>query len=311
MAAPEFPQPMYEPLRDLSQELLLPGLDKVPANTLGLLVENHAFIEAYIVGLNHEMSRQLLFDGFPTDQRGSYFRQFWDVRSYVPSAADPADPKERAEKLKDIPPIHRWSRTTGLGTHPNRTGIRPENLVLLLRGELLRRYPTAVVYACEAKWDAANGRHALGTEERHPQFRGTLEPDVTFMGFDLTLDEARGSTDRTKPQGWFIVFQQEPSAPRFSFEEPGAYPMPQVKEWGKLSWGHFAADAQALAGLEFAPATAQPAPVAIAESPAGDPENPGDASNNWGQDAAQTAFVALSRPVRVAIHAEMMIPEDS
>jgi hypothetical protein len=167
------------------------------------------------------------------------------------------------------------------------------------------------VYACEAEWDAANGRHALGTEERHPLFRGTLEPDVTFIGFDLTREEARGSTDRTKPQGWFIVFQQEPSAPRFGFEEPGAYPMPQVKEWGKLSWGHFAADAQGLAVLEFAPATAQPTPVAIAESPAGDPENPGDASNKWGQDAAQTAFVALSRPVRVAIHAEMMIPEDA
>ena len=30
MAAPEFPQPMYEPLRDMSQDWLLPGLDRVP-----------------------------------------------------------------------------------------------------------------------------------------------------------------------------------------------------------------------------------------------------------------------------------------
>ena len=28
MVAPQFPQPMYEPLRELSQELLLPGLGR-------------------------------------------------------------------------------------------------------------------------------------------------------------------------------------------------------------------------------------------------------------------------------------------
>ena len=31
-----------------------------------------------MVGLNHEFARELLWREFPTDQRGSYFRQFWD-----------------------------------------------------------------------------------------------------------------------------------------------------------------------------------------------------------------------------------------
>ncbi len=39
MAAPEFPQPMYEPLRDISQDLLLPGLDAIPPDTVSLLDE--------------------------------------------------------------------------------------------------------------------------------------------------------------------------------------------------------------------------------------------------------------------------------
>src|SRR6185369_7548311 len=40
MDAPEFPQPMYEALRDLSQDLFLPGLGDVPANTVAVLETN-------------------------------------------------------------------------------------------------------------------------------------------------------------------------------------------------------------------------------------------------------------------------------
>ena len=39
-----------------------------------------------------------------------------------------------------------------------------------------------------------------------------------------------------------------------------------------------------------------------------DGENPGDVDNHWSQDAAQTAFIAMRRPVRIAVHAETMLP---
>ena len=42
---------------------------------------------------------------YPTDQRPSSFRQFWDVRGYVPKPGDPADPARLKENLRDIPPI--------------------------------------------------------------------------------------------------------------------------------------------------------------------------------------------------------------
>src|SRR4029453_8217609 len=35
--APDFPQPMYEPLRDVSQDFLFPGLEHVLPNTVALL----------------------------------------------------------------------------------------------------------------------------------------------------------------------------------------------------------------------------------------------------------------------------------
>src|SRR5262249_9427743 len=58
---PPFPHGMYEPLRDLSQDLLLPGLQTVQPDTMLGLETNRRFVEAYMVGLNVEMGRELLW----------------------------------------------------------------------------------------------------------------------------------------------------------------------------------------------------------------------------------------------------------
>jgi len=239
MAYPEFPQAMYAPLRDLSQAYLLPGVDQVPSSSVGLLQANRRLIEAYMVGLNHEMARQLLWNGYPTDQRGSYFRQFWDVRAYVPQKGDPTDPAKLEELLKDFPPVTSWlPLTTSLGTHPNRTDIVANNLVLLVRGELFKRYPNAIVYAGKAKLDANTQQRVLDdTDERYPIFGGTLSPDLTFLGFNLGAADARGGTDNS-PYGFFFVFQQQPSEPRFGLE-PNADASP-VPHWAELAWTNFA-----------------------------------------------------------------------
>jgi hypothetical protein len=236
MAAPEFPQPMYAPLRDLSPDYVLPGVELVPPDTLGLLLSNHAFIEGYMVGLNHEMARQLLWNDYPTDQRGSYFRQFWDVSAYVPQAGDPSDPAKLRELLKDIPPIHTWPKPLALGEHPNRTDIVENNVVLLVRGELFKRYPNAIVYAGKAKRGADGTRVLDESDERYPIFRGTLPTDITFLGFNLSLDDARGGTPQS-PEGFFFVFQQQPSEPRFGLE-PNEDATP-IAHWAELAWTSF------------------------------------------------------------------------
>jgi hypothetical protein len=307
MAAPEFPQPMYEPLRDISQDLLMPGIDAIPPDTISLLDEERSFIEAYMIGLNHEMGRQLLWSGYPTDQRGSYFRQFWDVRGYIRTPADPADPTQLREKLKDIPEIHRWTRSSNLGAHPNRPDDGAGRLVLIVRGELLRRYPHADIYASPAVIDA-NGKESLGEEERHPLFRGTLAPDITFLGFALREEEARGMQGDPNDPGWFFVFQPEAWEPRFGLEPaPEHFPAhpATVTEWNDLEWTNFATDQTSLEALAFAPAVTPPERVAIQVKPN---QNPGDDDNDWGLDSAQTAFITLRRPVRVGIHARSMLP---
>ncbi len=197
LAAPEFPQPMVEPLRDQSQEWILPGLDKVPQDTALLMLTNRRFVEAYMVGLCHEMGRELLWNEYPTDQRGTYFRQFWRARRRIEG--------EPAMDTRDITPIDGW-RSTSLGAH----GTRADSLVLLLRSELLRRYPTAMVYATRT----ASG----GTIEEHfPLFVGTLSPDVTYVGFEMTRDLIESEAGV-----WAFVIQEQPTEPRFGIRAESA-----------------------------------------------------------------------------------------
>jgi hypothetical protein len=198
LAAPEFKQPMYEPLRDLSREWIIPGLGEVPPDTVALLLTNQRFIEAYMVGLSFEMARELLWNEYPTDQRGTYFRQFWDHRGYVSAPGEVFDP----EVFRDIKPIHGWPRTAAIGTNGAR---RPppggQHLVLMVRGELIHRYPNVIVYIAQSV--------DIDAPERHPVFSGRLGADVAFYGFEITQAEANGNP------GWYFVLQEQPAEPRF------------------------------------------------------------------------------------------------
>jgi hypothetical protein len=282
--APEFPQAMYEPLRDYLEDALLPGLEQVPPNTITLLETNPRFIESYMTGLNHEMGRELVWRGFPTDQRGTYFRQFWDTRGRVPPPTD-----QEKEKLKDIAPITTWKETTHLGEN-TATGGAEGQIVLLLRGDLLRRYPRAIIYAAEAIWSADGTRRELGAQERYPLFRATRQPDVTMLGFPLTEQQVRGADNRSAGHpGWFFVLQQQPTEPRFGLDVPVSYGGVPA-HWSDLTWGHLATDENALKKLVYVPIDGLLQGKTVDNVP-------------WGKNSAQMAFITRQPPFRVAIHA--------
>src|SRR5699024_11074812 len=111
---PDIKEPMYRPLSDLGDDLLTPNLGLIPPNTVTLMLTNPPFIEAYMAGVNHEFARELLWREYPTDSRGTPFRQFWDVsRVMTPGVVDP----ERARRLKDIRAMHEWPVAGLLGTN--------------------------------------------------------------------------------------------------------------------------------------------------------------------------------------------------
>jgi hypothetical protein len=224
MAYPEIDLPMYKPLAKRSSELFLPNINHIAQNSVSLLETNQPFIESYMVGLNHEFARELLWREYPTDQRGSCFRQFWEARAYHDDAN--LAPEALKEKLRDIPPIHLWSRFSKLGDHDHREvpGENEEEVVLVIRGELLKRYPNAVIYAQRAAWKNADGDVILDpaasadidpTKERDlrplsdseqanpprsilktPLYEAKVDPDIYFFGFDLTVCEAKGGTGK-------------------------------------------------------------------------------------------------------------------
>jgi hypothetical protein len=190
-AAPEFPQPVWSNLRDVSPSWILPGLAGITPNSVGLCVPNQPFIEAFMVGLNHEMSRELLWNEYPTDQRGTYLRQFWDVTGNTTGT-----PGSR----ESIVHIHTWGQAN-LGQNAPATADPNGILVLLVRGDVIRRYPNVLVYAS----NAVSGVPADGTEQ-FPFFTGRLGPDVAFYGFSISPSTANGR---------FFVLQEQPSEPRF------------------------------------------------------------------------------------------------
>jgi hypothetical protein len=177
--APYFPQPMVEPLIDIAQELVLPGLETVLPNTVVPLETNRPFVDSYLVGLNTEMGREMLWREFPTDLRATFFDRFWN------SASAPG-------REPDIPAIATWT-TRPLGG----AQVADERFVLLVRSELLLRYPDAIIYASK------------DGQTSDPIFTGGFQPDVRYFGFDIGVNEI---------DGWSIVIQEHPSAPRFGVD---------------------------------------------------------------------------------------------
>jgi hypothetical protein len=313
MAHPDFEDAMYAYLRDINNELLIPNLELIPPNTISLLETNPKFIEAYMVGLNHEMGRELLWREYPTDLRGSYFRQFWEVKG-ISNPDTPAD----ADKLKDITKIHTWQRSTLLGSHKPLPAadadVQPgeKQLVLVVRGELLKRYPNTVIYAQKA-FDDGQGSNIIHTDDlppdrfdieiKFPLFRAEIEPDLRFFGFDLTIDKATGAVESKKfpgdKRGWFFVIQEVPGEPRFGMdihyeatEDEAGNALPDT--WNNLAWDLFGPSDPAFVRLNPPPKLPLP----------GSPEL---TQHRWGTNAAEMAYILFQEPVMVAVHASEMV----
>jgi hypothetical protein len=322
MAYPVFDVPMYKPLAALSSELFLPHINLIPPNSMTLLESNQRFIEAYMVGLNHEMSRELLWREYLTDQRGSYFRQFWDVSQALPPNPGPND----REPLRDIPEIHKWSLHSQLGMHNHREGQgQAALLVLVIRGELLKRYPTAVIYAQKSQWHRrpdhsidVNAERELvelsPAEEvslppakiRKPLFEAKVDPDIYFIGFDLRATEAKGGTRATDDPGWFFVIKERPGEPRFGLDEIPAGQTQRLINWNDLTWNHIETLPGQLIGLtKTLHFDTYSEPLDQEDRP-----EPEDAQATWNPNtnAAELAYILYRVPVLVAVHASRMLP---
>jgi hypothetical protein len=203
MAAPRFDRAMYQALDSYDREWLVPGLGKLPEPELvTVLSTNDEFTEAFLVGLSDEMGRELLWRGFPSDARGTYFYRFWQP-----------DKDELAQQ------IHRFTASK-LGSHvsmgsPGESGLA----VVVIRGEIVRRYPDLSVMALHQEGrDPETGLPVLPEaptglpDAAGSLFHAMLPPDIMLAGLDITVN-------RLREPGWWIVLAEHPQATRFRRKE--------------------------------------------------------------------------------------------
>jgi hypothetical protein len=234
---PEIRVPVVTLLEAISPEYVIPNINNIPYNSITLLDSNQTFIEALFAGMNHEMARELLWNEYPTDQRGSYFRRFWDTQDNL-STVDPP---------MDIRPMDEWTGELGNNIDP----AHPRGpLVLVIRGELLRKYPNTVVYAQRAAFPQTSGKpnysgvRTLADPSnpdniKFPIFHGQLRPDVIIFGFDFTNEDPEGSREIPASAGWFFVFKERPGQVEYGLDDAiGGFPPEDATSPDNLTWAH-------------------------------------------------------------------------
>jgi hypothetical protein len=269
MAAPVFNRAMSAALEDYDRDWLVPGLGSIAARDFVTVLDiNPAFAEAFLIGASDEMGRELLWRDYPTDQRGTYFKRFWD-----------ADQDELTQ------PIHRFTRQP-VGRHFRIGGDGAAGggaLALVVRGELLRRFPDSVIMAVQATSNAVPPTFIAKSEAR-VLFHTHLDPDFTVVGFDLTSQQVLAGGN------WWFLIAQNPTAPRFGLSENAS----ASTDHDKLDWADFGT----VPPGGFLPVTRN----FDVKDANGHPDKV-----RWPGHAGVVARVLLTNPIRAAFRADELI----
>lgn len=259
MAHPRFTVPIAAELLSRWPEWALPGIGALPPDSVTLLETNPEFVAALLVGLNQEFNRELLWREFPTDQRGTPFARFW------PSGET------------DVEEIALWPSDAPLGSQL-RTGGEG-NLALLVRGELLSRFPGTTLVAVRG----VDGKLP-------PSFDGVQgTPQVldesTVLYLFAGLDE-----ERARAEDWFFVFREPMRGTQFGFDTGEQGPM---ETWADLTWQGLHVD---LGGYVF-----------LGNAPTAAPTVPANDLAVWARDAADMARIAFQQPFQLAFRAATLL----
>jgi hypothetical protein len=258
MKSPVFPLPTALALLATQPEWFLPGIGAFPGNRTTVLQANPPFIESFLVGLNHEFMRELLWREYPTDRRGTPFRRFW--------------PRPGGED--DIPPIDTWLEGQ-LGEH---SALAGQNVVvLLIRGDVVRRFPDMLVAAAPA---AGSGPNTDQATWQAPMFTLAVDASTAAYAFSLDAEQPIAQGDDV-----YFVAQEHTYRLRFGFDIHND----DFPDWSQLDWDRVPQQ------RGFAVAGAQLAPPAAAGGLA------------WDNDASDVARITLQLPFRVAIRAAELL----
>ncbi|SDC91501.1 hypothetical protein SAMN04488104_100953 [Algoriphagus faecimaris] len=305
MAYPRFPFPVYKYLKEISPDYVIPNISEIEPNTITLMETNREFIESFLIGMNHEFSRELLWREFPTDMRGSYFRHFWEYDNDPLAQVEPGEDYEayvnqvlnNQNARADIREIHKWNKP--LGKNEEKPGA---GLVLLIKGDLLRKYPNTLVYAQKAVYQNDNSalprqlsNYKNPQNVKWPVLSGTIEPDVHFFGFELSQEEANGN--RSNNPGWFFVLRERPGQVSFGLDDLDGTLDMTPDNWDQVTWEHI----EGKSGVQ--PPYLKIKGVNINLGPG----SSGPRAATWGASSSDMAYILYQSPILFARHASTML----
>lgn len=297
MTHPEFEQPTFSYLIEKHPDFLSPAIGQMKNNTISLMKINQPFIESFMVGMNHAMGSELLWREYPTDQRGNYFRQFWDTGEHLNAQLTPEHPK-------DITPITTWEKNTPLGSHSLTQIDQDGKVVLLIKGELLKQYPNLVLFAQKATWH--NGGRILDDPNQtanvaFPMFRVPLKDNLMALAFQLTTGQVAGdllpdgNPDPAGDAGWFFMFKERTGELKFGLDtDPGTTTFTRfgsTHSTDDLHWGQVIDPTGATADQHIPIGTT----VTLANQYV------------WGESSAEMACILQQKPFILGFHASSLI----
>jgi hypothetical protein len=270
---PRIDVPMVDLLREQGLDWLLPGIGSLPDDRILLAEPDPAFIEAFLAGANHEMSRELLWRRYPADRGTSVLTGFWDRGA-------------QEDAVSDVPDLISW--TGALGTHLDpsaRLGV------LIARGELFRQHPDVRVYIHRAVATPEGVRPApvvddaaWAAETRLPVIQAYLPLGVRLFGFPQSAGDLRGQAG---DPGWFVVLAERPVGNRFGLSGTRS---DTLDTWSDLSWADVT-----LTGGHLDAATA--------------PDRAPAAGPAWSSRSDALPGVLRRPPFRLFVHASRLLPE--
>ncbi|MER7540554.1 hypothetical protein ABTX77_38175 [Streptomyces sp. NPDC097704] len=265
MRHPEFGFPIAAELLARWPEWAVPGITDFPDDSSALLEPNPAFVEALLVGLNQEFNRELRWREYPTDEAGTPFSRFWPPGGAAPGYGE----------------IARWAVDDRLGDHDPSADAKL--LVLLVRAEVLRRYPGTIVLAAKSVNRTVEGQDVTW---REPRFVLPVDERTNLYGFE-GLTAAQAAAER-----WMFVMREPMRAAQFGFDErtPDS---PPFDSWPNLTWD----EVPTVNGF-VVPRVVNGLPPTLATPP--DPPA-------WeGLDAGDFARILFQQPFQLAFSAKMM-----
>jgi hypothetical protein len=274
---PEFTDPLFPRLLALDSELAVPGIGAFGLNRVRLLEANERFVGAFLVGADHEWSREALWAEFPASLGTTAFASFWE--SLEPGARDlDAD-------------IDAWDVADDLDDHVGKAGT---STVVLVRGDLIRRYPS-VGFSLLSPLDGTPPVLDDGTIPADhlvpPSFRTLLDANTVIVGFPEDPAVVLG-------EGWYVCLEEPFTQPRAGLDEPdedAVYGKAPTSTWDELSWANVVRRAgyDDLTHIDFAVATWL--------------DGHQLEGRTWGRNSAHMAGITFQKPFRFIIAAGDLI----